>query len=99
MTPIGTDSLQRHRDSATGVTRRRGRSAFKAAALGTRVAAAARAELIAIDCAFHTRMIGTRINVKVQCGPDSPEVQAVGRKKKSDRKRPKRRVMPTNTEG
>ena len=53
--------------------------------------AAARDVKAATNRQFHSGMIGARSNVSVQYGPDSAEVQAVGLKKKSDRKRPTRR--------
>ena len=53
--------------------------------------AAARDTKVATARNFHTGMVGARINVSVKYGPDSPEVQAVGLKRKSERKRPARR--------
>jgi hypothetical protein len=58
-----------------------------------KVLAAARDKKIAITRQFHSGMIGARTNVTVQYGPDSPEVQAIGLKKKSEYKRPARRQL------
>ena len=53
--------------------------------------AAARDEEIAAAQAFHQAIIGAKSCVMAQFGNDSPEVQAIGLKKRSDRKRPVRR--------
>lgn len=55
-------------------------------------AAAARDEAAEAEAAFHTIIVGAKEQVRAQYGSDSNEVQAVGLKKKSDRKRPVRRV-------
>jgi hypothetical protein len=43
---------------------------------------------------FSERMTGARDEVQAQFGRDSNEIQAVGRTKKSDRKRPVRKPKP-----
>lgn len=53
---------------------------------------AARDAVIAAEWAFHNAILGTKDQVVAQYGADSDEVQAMGLKKKSDRKRPMRRV-------
>ncbi len=53
--------------------------------------AAARDEEIAAAQAFHQAIIGAKSCVIAQFGNDSSEVQAIGLKKRSDRKRPVRR--------
>jgi hypothetical protein len=40
---------------------------------------------------FHTTVIAMKESVRAQFGPDSNEAQAIGYKKKSERKRPRRR--------
>lgn len=53
---------------------------------------AARDAAIAAEWTFHNALLGAKDQVIAQFGPDSDEVQAMGLKKKSDRKRPMRRV-------
>ncbi len=52
---------------------------------------AARAAEIAAARDFHAAMLGAKSAVIAQYGSDSPAVQAIGLKKKSERKRPVRR--------
>ena len=47
---------------------------------------------------FHEAILGAKDQVVAQYGPDSNQVQALGLKKKSDRKRPTRRVAVPSTE-
>ena len=53
-------------------------------------AAAARDDANAKEWAFHKTIIGMRDQVVAQFGRDSNEAQAVGRKKESERKAPRR---------
>lgn len=53
---------------------------------------AARDAAITAEWTFHNALLGAKDQVIAQFGPDSDEVQAMGLKKKSDRKRPARRV-------
>jgi len=55
------------------------------------LAAARDTEIIAAR-EFHSAMLGAKTAVTAQYGSDSPAVQAIGLKKKSERKRPTRRV-------
>jgi len=48
----------------------------------------ARDKLVAAKWAFHNAMVGARGQVAAQFGANSKEVQAVGLKRKSERKRP-----------
>ena len=57
----------------------------------------ARAAKAALVRKFHSDILGARSNVNTQYGPDSPEIQAMGLKKKSERKRPTRRVAKSGT--
>src|SRR5262245_39120624 len=80
-------------------------SATVLAALGDRLAQAeqakiraqnaldvARDEANAAALALHDALLGAKAQVIAQYGPDSYEVQALGLKRKSDRKRPARRA-------
>jgi hypothetical protein len=46
----------------------------------------------AAEWALHNAVLGARTQVRAQYGHDSNELQAVGHKKRSDRKRPSRPV-------
>jgi hypothetical protein len=54
-------------------------------------AAAARDNAVAQEWEFHNLMLGVKEQVIAQFGKDSDEVQALGLKRKSDYKSPKRR--------
>lgn len=56
--------------------------------------ASARDAAVAGEWEFHNLMIGAKDQVTAQFGRDSDEVQAVGRKKASERKAPVRRAKP-----
>ena len=56
--------------------------------------AAARDAAVAREWEFHNLIIGAKDQVMAQFGRDSNEVQAVGRKKASERKAPVRRAKP-----
>lgn len=71
----------------TAVTQRQATLAQTEAAFN-----AARNAVIEAENEFHAIMIGAKAEVRVQYGDDSDQVQAVGLKKKSDRKRPARRT-------
>jgi hypothetical protein len=57
--------------------------------------AAARDAAAAAEWALHNAVLGARTQVLAQYGPDSNEAQAIGLKKKSDRKRPASRAGRT----
>jgi len=57
--------------------------------------ASARDAAVAGEWEFHNLMIGAKDQVTAQFGRDSDEVQAVGRKKASERKAPVRRAKPS----
>ena len=67
-------------------------SAQAAEAQAAAALAAARDEAVAREWEFHNLMIGAKDQVTAQFGRDSNEVQAVGRKKASERKAPVRRA-------
>lgn len=46
------------------------------------------------EAAFHTIILGAKDEVRAQYGSNSDQIQAIGLKKKSDRKRPGRRAAP-----
>jgi hypothetical protein len=52
---------------------------------------------VAAQWAFHNAMVEARKQVAAQFGPDSDEIQAVGLKKASERKTPKRKAKKTET--
>jgi hypothetical protein len=54
-------------------------------------AAAKRAAANAGEWEFHNAMLGAKVQVKAQFGPDSDEFAALGMKKKSEYKSPSRR--------
>jgi hypothetical protein len=54
-------------------------------------AAAARDDATASEWEFHNAVIGMRDQVTAQYGRDSNQAQAVGRKKSSERKAPKKK--------
>ncbi|NJM07203.1 hypothetical protein HC891_14965 [Candidatus Gracilibacteria bacterium] len=56
-----------------------------------RTLAAARDATQAAEWALHDAMLGVKVEVAAQYGNNSNELQALGLKKKSDRKRPSRR--------
>lgn len=52
-------------------------------------------EAIANEWAFHNNMLGVKTQVAAQYGDDSPQLQALGLKRKSDYKTPnKKKVKP-----
>jgi hypothetical protein len=53
---------------------------------------AAKAEHNKASWALHDSVVGARAEVKVQFGPESHEVHAIGLKRNSERKRPTRRA-------
>ena len=57
--------------------------------------AAARDAAVAAEWALHNAVLGARTQVLAQFGDDSNEVQAMGLKKRSDRKRPAIRSIRT----
>lgn len=59
--------------------------------LAIKALAAARSRTIAAGWALHNGMLGVKREVVAQFGADSIAIQAVGYKKKSDRRRPRRR--------
>ena len=59
--------------------------------------AMARDAAAASEWAYHNKIVGMRDSVAAQFGRDSDEVQAVGRKRESERKTPGRRPSPTPT--
>jgi hypothetical protein len=61
----------------------------------TRALAAARSAKIAAARLFHGSMRVAKSAVVAQYGDDAPEVQAIGLKKRSERKRPVRRAAPS----
>jgi hypothetical protein len=71
------------------------RSAQAAEAQAAAAAASARDAAVAREWEFHNLIIGARDQVTAQFGRDSNEVQAVGRKKASERKAPARRTKPS----
>jgi hypothetical protein len=62
-------------------------------------AAAKRDDATAAEWEFHNAILGVKIQVTAQFGPDSNEVQALGLKKKSEYKSPTRRKQPTQPAG
>ena len=54
----------------------------------------ARDDANAAEWAFHNAMLTAKGQVLAQYGADSDQVQAIGRKKKSERKRPAHRTPP-----
>ena len=70
----------------------------QAEAQAAMAAAAARGRAIAKEWEFHNLMLGVKEQVIAQFGKDSDEVQALGLKRKSDYKPPRRRsVSPGET--
>jgi len=65
--------------------------------LAQQALATARDIACASEWALHNSVIGARTQMRAQYGDDSNEVQAVGLKKRSDRKRPSRPVRPAPT--
>ena len=59
--------------------------------------ATARDAAVAKEWAYHNKIVGMRDSVAAQFGRDSDEVQAVGRKRESERKTPGRRPSPPPT--
>ena len=70
------------------------RAAQAAEAQAEAALASARDAAVASEWEFHNLMIGAKDQVMAQFGRDSNEVQAVGRKKASERKAPARRAKP-----
>lgn len=66
-------------------------SLHSAEAQAAAAAAAARENALAKEWEFHNLMLGVKEQVIAQFGKDSDEVQALGLKRKSDYKPPKRR--------
>ena len=62
------------------------------AARAEAASAAARDEAAQAETTFHAIIVGAKEQVRAQYGSDSNEVAALGLKKKSDRKRPARRL-------
>jgi hypothetical protein len=58
---------------------------------------AARDNAVAAEWAFHNAVLGAKEQVIAQFGKDSNEVQAIGLKKKSERKSPSRVAQPAKT--
>lgn len=56
--------------------------------------AAARDATITAGWTFHSAMVGAKAQVFAQYGDDSSAIQAMGLKKRSERKRPARRAAP-----
>jgi hypothetical protein len=63
--------------------------------LAQQALATARDIACAAEWALHNAVLGARTQVRAQFGDDSNEVQAVGLKKASDRKRPARLSVRT----
>lgn len=59
-------------------------------------AVAARDRQVAKEWEFHNLMLGVKEQIIAQFGKDSDEVQALGLKRKSDYKPPKRRAISQN---
>ena len=59
--------------------------------------ATARDIACAAEWSLHNAVLGARTQVRAQYGDDSNELQAMGLKKRSDRKRPTRPARPTPT--
>ena len=57
-------------------------------------AAAARDAANAAEWAFHNKIQGAKLQVMAQYGADSDQLQAIGLKKKSERKKPSRKPAP-----
>ena len=57
-------------------------------------AAAARDEAVAESWRFHNLILGVKDQVRAQFGKDSAEVQALGLKRKSEYKTPRRKLVP-----
>jgi hypothetical protein len=55
---------------------------------------AAREQALAAAMALHDALLGAKLQVLAQYGHDSFEIQALGLKRKSERKRPSRRTVP-----
>ena len=70
------------------------RDAQAAEARAAAALAAARDEAVGREWEFHNLILGARDQVTAQFGRDSNEVQALGRKKASERKAPVRRAKP-----
>ena len=75
-------------------------TAQRAEIVAQKALATARDIACAAEWAMHNAVLGARTQVRAQFGDDSNEVQAVGLKKRSDRKRPSRaaRLAPTISE-
>lgn len=59
-----------------------------------RALALTRERLVAARAAFHEAILAAKIQVLAQYGDDSPALHAIGRKRKSERSRPARKVTP-----
>jgi hypothetical protein len=68
-------------------------SVRQAQARAAKAAAAAREQQVAKEWEFHNLMLGVKEQIIAQFGKDSDEVQALGLKRKSDYKPPKRRSV------
>ena len=60
--------------------------------------AAARDAAIKAEWEFHNAILCAKDQVIAQYGPDSTQVQALGLKRKSERKRPSRKTVPSSAE-
>jgi hypothetical protein len=72
------------------------RALRRAAAAAQAQAQAARDSAVAKEWEFHNLMLGVKEQVIAQFGKDSGEVEALGLKRKSDYKPPKRRSSASN---
>ena len=75
------------------------RNLRRAAAAAHAQAQAARESAVAKEWEFHNLMLGVKEQVIAQFGKDSGEVEALGLKRKSDYKPPKRRSSADNGSG
>jgi heterodisulfide reductase subunit A-like polyferredoxin len=66
----------------------------RAEAQAAMAAAAARTHAVAKEWEFHNLMLGVKEQIIAQFGKDSKEVQALGLKRKSEYKSPRRRSAP-----
>ncbi|MFZ5911962.1 MAG: hypothetical protein ACOYYU_18290 [Chloroflexota bacterium] len=70
------------------------RSAQRAEVNAQNALAAARDAATAAEWEFHNMLLGVKTQVVAQYGQDSDQVQALGLKKKSERKAPGRKAKP-----
>lgn len=69
----------------------------QAAVQAEAAAAAARDEVVAESWRFHNIILGVKDQVRAQFGKDSPELQALGLKRKSEYKTPRRKPSTGGT--